>query len=177
MTEGRDAKLLQVLRREVRQDRLVYLVLAERRLVLPKAQAPQPDYYLHDGAYQSGRRASSFGEVKVSRVALGQTARCELRQGGANHIPLLADLGHRPLRAERYEGRCTRRQNSLRKKPSFRFQAHHINLRQYRHHLWIETSRQQSNVRPVLPKTVTGSTTFAHLGRPALSRGRYLLIG
>jgi hypothetical protein len=35
-----DAKLLQVLVRQARKDRLVYLVLAERCLILPKAKAP-----------------------------------------------------------------------------------------------------------------------------------------
>jgi hypothetical protein len=45
-----DAKLHQVLRRQVRQDRLVYLILAEDGLILPEAQAPQPDDDVHDGA-------------------------------------------------------------------------------------------------------------------------------
>jgi hypothetical protein len=48
--ERRDAKLLEVLRRQTGQDRLVYLVLAEYCLVLPEAQAPQPDHDVHDGA-------------------------------------------------------------------------------------------------------------------------------
>jgi hypothetical protein len=48
MTESRDAKLLQVLRRQVRQDTVVYFVVAERGLILPKAQAPQPDRDVHD---------------------------------------------------------------------------------------------------------------------------------
>ena len=37
--QRRDAKLLQVLSREVRENRLVYVILAEDRLVLPEAQA------------------------------------------------------------------------------------------------------------------------------------------
>ena len=45
---------LQVLSRQIGQDRLVYLVFAERRLILPKAQAPQPDHNVHDGRLQSG---------------------------------------------------------------------------------------------------------------------------
>ena len=44
----RDAKLLQVLRRQVRKNRLVYRILAEYRLILPEAQAPQPDHNVHD---------------------------------------------------------------------------------------------------------------------------------
>jgi hypothetical protein len=48
--DDRDAEVFQVLRREVRQDRLVYLILAECRLIFPEAQAPQPDHNVHDGA-------------------------------------------------------------------------------------------------------------------------------
>ena len=59
MTQRRDAKLLEVLRRQVGQDRLVYLVFAEDRLVLPEAQAPQPDHNIHDGAYNRGWPISS----------------------------------------------------------------------------------------------------------------------
>jgi hypothetical protein len=44
----RDAKLLQGLVRQARKNRLVYVVLAERLLVLPKAKAPQPDHNVHD---------------------------------------------------------------------------------------------------------------------------------
>ena len=58
MPERRDAKLLQVLRRQAREDRLVNLVLAECRLVLSEAQAPQPDHNVHDGA--PTRRSGTF---------------------------------------------------------------------------------------------------------------------
>ena len=34
--------------RQVRQDRLVYVILAEHRLILPEAQAPQPDRNVHE---------------------------------------------------------------------------------------------------------------------------------
>ena len=61
MPERGDAKLLQVLRRQARKNRLVYLVLAECRLVLPEAQAPQPDHNVHDGAPTRGWRTSSSG--------------------------------------------------------------------------------------------------------------------
>ena len=50
MPNCRDAKLLQGLVRQARENRLVYLILAERRLVLPETQAPQPDHNVHDGA-------------------------------------------------------------------------------------------------------------------------------
>jgi hypothetical protein len=53
MPKRRDAKLLQVLGRQVGEDRLVYVILAEDRLVLPEAQAPQPDHNVHRGALQS----------------------------------------------------------------------------------------------------------------------------
>src|SRR4029077_19439316 len=48
--ECRNAKLLQVLFRLAWKNRLVYLILAEDRLILPEAQAPQPDHNVHDGA-------------------------------------------------------------------------------------------------------------------------------
>ena len=67
----RDAKLLQGLVRQARKNRLVYLILAECRLILPEAQAPQPDHNVHDGAHNRWWRASSAGEARVSRVALG----------------------------------------------------------------------------------------------------------
>ena len=50
MSKRRDAKLLQVLVRQARENRLVYVILAEDRLVLAEAQAPQPDHDVHDGA-------------------------------------------------------------------------------------------------------------------------------
>ena len=46
-------RFLQVLRRQARKDRFVYLVLAERILILSKAKAPQPDHDVHDGAQAS----------------------------------------------------------------------------------------------------------------------------
>jgi hypothetical protein len=45
-----DAKLLQRLVRQAGKNRLVYVILAECRLILPEAQAPQPDHNVHDGA-------------------------------------------------------------------------------------------------------------------------------
>src|SRR5262249_53218299 len=49
MPKRRDAKLLEVLVRQARQNRLVYVIFAENCLVLPKAQALQPDHNVHDG--------------------------------------------------------------------------------------------------------------------------------
>ena len=51
MPNCRDAKLLQRLVRQARKDGLVYLIFAECRLILPEAQAPQPDHNVHAGAH------------------------------------------------------------------------------------------------------------------------------
>jgi hypothetical protein len=48
-----NAQILQVLRRQVRQDRVVDRVLAERRLMLFETEAPQPTSEVHDGALAS----------------------------------------------------------------------------------------------------------------------------
>src|SRR5262249_54282502 len=58
MPNCRDIKLLQGLVRQARKNRLVYLIFAEDRLILPEAQAPQPDHNVHDGAYNRGWSAS-----------------------------------------------------------------------------------------------------------------------
>jgi hypothetical protein len=52
--------LPQVLMRQTRENCLVYLVLAECRLVFPEAQAPQPDHDVHNLRPQSVLRASWF---------------------------------------------------------------------------------------------------------------------
>ena len=69
--ERGDAKLLQGLVRQARQDRLVYLILAECRLVLSEAQAPQPDPNVHEGAHNRGWRPSSSDAEKLSREIVG----------------------------------------------------------------------------------------------------------
>ena len=46
-----DAEVLEVLRRQIGQNRLVYLILAECRLILPEAQAPQPNHDVHGSAH------------------------------------------------------------------------------------------------------------------------------
>ena len=81
MPERRYTKLLEVFRREVRQDRLVYLIFAECRLVLPKAQAPQPDHNVHRARRNQGWRASSAGEASVSRGGVGVLKGCRARSG------------------------------------------------------------------------------------------------
>jgi hypothetical protein len=66
MSNCRDAKLLQGLVRQARENRLVYLIFAESRLILPEAQAPQPDHNVHDDAYYRGWRTS--GAAGVARI-------------------------------------------------------------------------------------------------------------
>src|SRR5215813_13693309 len=51
VTKRGDAKLLQVLVRQARENRLVNVILAEDRLIFPEAQAPQPDHNVHDCAH------------------------------------------------------------------------------------------------------------------------------
>ena len=90
----RDAKLLQGLVRQARKDRLVYLVLAECRLVLSEAQAPQPDHNVHDGAPQSGvaRIICRGSEGVQGGVGISQASQSTLRsqqaaQGGTPNAP------------------------------------------------------------------------------------------
>jgi hypothetical protein len=51
MPDRPDAKLLQVLRRQTREDGVIDVILAERRLIFFKAKSPQPNSDLH-GAHQ-----------------------------------------------------------------------------------------------------------------------------
>lgn len=48
MADHRDTEVLQVFRCEVRKNRLVYLVVAESRLIPSEAKAPQPDHDVHN---------------------------------------------------------------------------------------------------------------------------------
>jgi hypothetical protein len=68
--DDRDAEVPQILRRKVRKNRFVNLVLAERSLILSKAKAPQPDHDVHDEPHNR-ERASSAGEARVSRSRRG----------------------------------------------------------------------------------------------------------
>src|SRR5262245_61844626 len=83
MPNRRNPKVLQGLMRETRKNRLVYVIVAECRLVLPKAQAPQPDNNVHDGPQAprcsialSERAAEVMGSLRSSsrrrRVVRGQ---------------------------------------------------------------------------------------------------------
>ena len=50
MSDKSDTKILQILGRQARQDRVVDLILAECRLILFEAKAPQPTSDVHGGA-------------------------------------------------------------------------------------------------------------------------------
>ena len=54
MSDNGDAEVFQVLHGQIGQDRLVYLILAECRLILPEAKPPQPDHDVHERAPNSG---------------------------------------------------------------------------------------------------------------------------
>jgi DNA-dependent RNA polymerase len=92
--EGRDAKLLQVLCRQARKDRFIYLVVAERSLILSEAKAAQPEEDVHDLGSSSkpehiivrGRRRGLLG------VEFGRTARDrQLLQGKTRQRPRVAE--------------------------------------------------------------------------------------
>jgi hypothetical protein len=64
-------QLTEMIFREVGQDALVYLVLAEYRLILFEAKAPQPPCHVHGGAPTQGCRISSCSWERISRTLWG----------------------------------------------------------------------------------------------------------
>ena len=71
------------------------------RLVLPEAQAPQPDHNVHEGAHNQWWHTSSAGEARVSRVALGFSGRRKPREvAGAVEILSFDGKGD-PVRSRR----------------------------------------------------------------------------
>src|SRR5260370_23042054 len=68
MSDSVDTQLFQVLRRQARQDRIVNRVLAECRLILFEAEAPQPTPDVHSGVLSSAGAQSSFRRNNVSRA-------------------------------------------------------------------------------------------------------------
>ena len=70
VTDWGNAKLLQVLLRQARQNRLVYFVLAECSLVLSRPRLRSQTTTSMKGAHHQWWRASSAGAARVSRVAL-----------------------------------------------------------------------------------------------------------
>ena len=83
-----DPKLLQGLVRQARQNGFVYLILAECRLILPEAQAPQPDP--RSGLAQQFRL---LGDVASDppRVDVGR----QVRRGAPAGLLLEVDIGER----------------------------------------------------------------------------------
>src|SRR5260370_35347409 len=81
MSDSVDTQLFQVLRRQARQDRIVNRVLAECRLILFEAEAPQPTPDVHSGVLNSAGAQSSFRRNNVSRALFFAT-------------PLWVRLGH-----------------------------------------------------------------------------------
>ena len=81
MPERRNAKLLQVFRRQARKNRLINLILAERSLILSKAKAPQPNYDVHDGALTlvTGRASRAHSVSKSYHRNEGLSGDLEIR--------------------------------------------------------------------------------------------------
>ena len=80
MPDNCDAKILQVLRRQAREDKLVDLVLAECRLILCEAEPPQPISDVHGGAM--ARFVVRDSAIVVNNVAieiLGHLTLSEIR--------------------------------------------------------------------------------------------------
>src|SRR6476646_1771532 len=63
MPDNADTKILQVLCRQTRQDRVVDLILAECRLILFEAKPPQPTSDVHGGASVRPARHDPPGET------------------------------------------------------------------------------------------------------------------
>jgi hypothetical protein len=82
MSDDADAKLLQVLVRQARENRLVYVILAERSLILSKAKAPQPNHDVHDDA---PKRRNGY---VLERVGLTLQRQIILLLLAKIHIPL-----------------------------------------------------------------------------------------
>ena len=66
MSDDNEAKVLQALGRQTRQDLLIDLVFAERRLIPLKTKAAQPIPEVHDGVLIARRLTGSFRPYDVS---------------------------------------------------------------------------------------------------------------
>ena len=96
MPQRGDSKLLLVLRRQVRKNRLVYVILAECRLVPFEAKAPQPDRDVHFGAPNSGlqhiivRSGQSVQEVPDGwfSVSIGVSVKTVPRSRATYRVPI-----------------------------------------------------------------------------------------
>jgi hypothetical protein len=82
--------------RQALENRLVYVILAEDRLVLPEAQAPQPDRNVHFGAPNSGlqhiivRSGQSVQEVPDGwfSVSIGVSVKTVPRSRATYRVPI-----------------------------------------------------------------------------------------
>ena len=84
--------------RQARENRLVYVILAEYRLVLPEAQAPQPDHDVHNQRPPSG--------VALIMVCLGECVQAAHVSGKAEADSYPATVRPRPCGLPRPPGVC-----------------------------------------------------------------------
>ena len=84
MPDDDDTQVLQVLRRQARQDRLVDCVLAECCLILFEAKAPQPTSKVHDGALTPADAHDRPGETTcpVRVLAMSKFGDAETKEHG-----------------------------------------------------------------------------------------------
>ena len=95
MSDDNEAKVLQALGRQTRQDLLIDLVFAERRLIPLKTKAAQPIPEVHDGVLIARRLTGSFRSYDVSRALPRRSLRhlsmaASLRTGKGTRLPELA---------------------------------------------------------------------------------------
>jgi hypothetical protein len=91
VTDWANADFLQVLLREAREDPLAYLILAECRLVMFEAKAPQPNHDVHGGALiLLGAEASCLAR-RTGMSQMGQPRRFDLAPFTSG-LPRLADV-------------------------------------------------------------------------------------
>src|SRR6476661_2246809 len=82
MPDDGDAQILQVLRRQLRQDLFADRIVAESGLVLFEAEAPQPDHDVHNSAPNSGlpyiimRSGESVQELPKAAAGVSGVNRC-----------------------------------------------------------------------------------------------------
>ena len=67
MPDAADTQILQVLRRQIRQDSLIDMVFAECRLVLFETEAPQPTRDIYGGVLMPAAEQSSSRRNNLSR--------------------------------------------------------------------------------------------------------------
>ena len=115
MSDKSDTKILQVLGRQARQDRVVDLILAECGLILFEAKPPQPTSDVHDGAPvrlpmhdPPGEKACLGPRIDARRPAgrSGHLGRPSARLLCAPQPDLASEPMTSPHRATNYEFTC-----------------------------------------------------------------------